>query len=165
MSELKQSDQWQTPARLFSILDQEFHFDHDLCASKYNFLCSSWSSDIELFLANYDNEPFHSYWMNPPYSRGNIEKCMEAAVKIFMKPATQYLVTLTRFDPSTRWYQQWVDGVATEVRMLSSRVKFVGASSAYNFPCCVAVYDKDYGPHVNPLGIFTEYLIWGDDYV
>lgn len=130
-------DTWCTPDSLFLPLHDEFTFEVDLCASEDNAKCDAWTADITRFVkSDFD---FASHWINPPYSRGNINECMAAVVNL--NNHGKHIVALTRFDPSARWFQQHVIDVAKEVRMLSSRVKFVGAPSAYNFPCCISIYD------------------------
>ena len=157
---LNQSDQWQTPDDLYKKLDDEFNFEVDLCATRDNKKTAVWSDDIQTQVIRGIFDEFQSFWMNPPYSRGNIELCMKWAIEQ-ANMSNGILVTLTRFDPSTDWFQTYVDGVADEVRMLARRVRFVGAPSAYNFPCCVAIYNDpgrrcDWGME----DFHTKYLIW-----
>jgi len=136
------NDEWATPQDLFDKLNKEFGFYTDLCANKDNNKCDLYTTDVEKYVSDSVTANTtgisHTYWMNPPYSRGNIDMCMEQAYKLSTRGHT--VVCLVRCDPSTQWFQKHVDGVAAEVRMLDSRVRFVGASSAYNFPCCVVVY-------------------------
>lgn len=159
MTDIIQSDQWETPDDLFAVLNEEFKFDMDLCAAYHNKKLDTYSNEIDVSvqdLLTFPDEKFKSFWMNPPYSRGNIEFCMDWATQLLTLPHFSWLVTLTRFDPTTDWFQTYVDGVALEVRMLARRVKFKGASSCYNFPCCVAVYDGPYKGAYRP----TDYYIW-----
>jgi len=153
------NDEWGTPDELFGRLNEEFNFNLDLCARPdgANAKCAEWSYDVKLFAHSLIPEahPQDVYWMNPPYSRGNINMCMEQAVKLARRDHT--VICLVRFDPSTQWFQKYVGGVASEVRMLDRRVKFMGAPSAYNFPCCVVVYDPDHFDLDAP----TTYNIWG----
>lgn len=158
---MNQSDQWETPNDLFQVLNDEFSFDFDLCASSKNHKVAAWSEDIYAFATGNKVKEYNSFWMNPPYSRGNIDFCMDYATKIAALDYCPFLVTLTRFDPSASWFQKYVDGVADEVRMLARRVKFVGAKDSYNFPCCVAIYNQpafrcDWGLE----DYQTKYLIW-----
>ena len=148
------NDEWRTPLDLFQKLDDEFSFDVDLCTNGENSLCSKYSTDVEMFLQKGEDKAGEVYWMNPPYSRGNIGKCMETAYHL---SENHTVVCLVRFDPSAKWFQKWVDDRATEVRMLDRRVKFQGADSAYNFPCCIVVYHA----RDNDQLIMTEYFIWG----
>jgi len=147
------NDEWETPQDLFDKLDGEFDFDVDLCTSSENSRCPVDIRDIWEFVDDSEfSDQFDGFWMNPPYSRGNIDMCMAQAVKLADRGKT--VVCLVRFDPSTQWFQKYVHGVATEVRMMDRRVKFRGADSAYNFPTCIVVYE-DTG-HGN-----TEYSLWG----
>jgi phage N-6-adenine-methyltransferase len=161
---LNQSDQWATPDDLFNKLDEEFQFEFDLCASRENHKCSAYSRDIETYVKFLDaTPPINSYWMNPPYSRGNIDHCMYWGTAVLrLSELFPTIVTLTRFDPSTEWFQAYIDGVADEVRMLARRVKFVGAPSAYNFPCCVAIYNQPERRVLHADGVtnVTNYNIW-----
>ena len=132
-------DTWRTPDDLFKVLDDEFNFEVDLCAGQANAKCNAWSEDIEAFIKTDIINDFQSYWINPPYSRGNIDLCMRSVVDL--NNQGKHIVSLTRFDPSAKWFKENVVDVAKEVRMLDTRVKFIGAPSAYNFPCCIAIYD------------------------
>jgi len=151
--ECEMNDEWETPPELFDKLDKEFGFEVDLCANHENTKCGMFTSDVTQFVET-DGQVIRVmdwYWMNPPYSRGNIDKCMKAAWDLAQMGKT--VVCLVRCDPSAKWFQKYVDGCATEVRLLKHRVKFVGAPSAYNFPCCVVVYEENVeGP--------TEYKLW-----
>ena len=53
-----------------------------------------------------------------------------------------YIVCLVRDDPTARWYKNWVDGKAFEVRRLKHRVRFVDADASYPFPCCIVIYNR-----------------------
>jgi len=149
--ECEMNDEWETPPELFDKLQQEFHMNVDLCASENNHKLQFYTDDVEAFIRDYYDSKYKRYWMNPPYSRKNIDKCMQAAWILAQRGDT--VVCLVRCDPSAKWFQNYVDGCATEVRMLKHRVKFVGAPSAYNFPCCVVVYEE------NVEGK-TEYKLW-----
>ena len=153
------NDEWATPQSLFSKLDEEFNFTVDLCTNidTGNSKCKGMVFDIESYVKNDIANESDVYWMNPPYSRGNIDMCMEQATTLLHRG--HVVVCLVRFDPSTKWFQRFVDGVASEVRMLDKRVRFIGAPSAYNFPCCVVIYDPDF----DPFEYVTNYSIWGED--
>ena len=142
------NDEWETPDDLYEKLNSEFGFQFDLCANKDNAKCGRWSGDV-LDTAIAESE-YSVFWMNPPYSRGNIHRCMDAALYLCGDGKT--VVCLVRLDPTTDWFLSCVDGYAKEVRMLARRVKFKGADNCYNFPCCVVVFDG--GRHD------TDYYIW-----
>jgi len=160
------NDEWETPQDLFDVLDKEFNFNLDVCATYKTHKC-------KMFFGQYHLEGFMdalqvswvkaNCWMNPPYSRGNIDKFMEKAYKESLYGAT--VVCLVRFDPSAKWFQKWVDDKASEVRMMARRVKFVGADYAYNFPTCIVVYRPEGTAARIPMepdnnGYGTYYTIW-----
>lgn len=115
------SDQYQTPQWLFDILNLHFNFTIDACANKCNTKCDlyldnaqdEWINDGVFFRnGGYavweDNFPdwHHSVFMNPPYSKGNIDKCMTQAWEF-----SKYMrvVCLVRCDPSTDWFNHPVE--------------------------------------------------------
>jgi len=145
------NDEWETQDDLYQVLNQEFGFQFDLCANEKNTKCAHWSEDVQDFAVCIGVRDYDVYWMNPPYSRKNINKCMAAAT--YMNGHGKTVVTLTRFDPTANWFKSCVDGIAQEVRMLDKRLRFKGAAASYPFPCCVSVYR---GRKYN-----TEYIMWG----
>lgn len=59
---------WETPQDLFNRLNDEFHFDIDVCAPPENAKCSKFFSPLDDGLS-------HDWqgvcWMNPPYGKKN----------------------------------------------------------------------------------------------
>lgn len=148
------SDLWETPTKLFTQLNQEFNFTLDLAANSSNYFTTGYLSDSL-------NKDWHTLegwlWLNPPYSRGNINNFMQKVSNEHLKGAN--IVTLTRLDPSTDWFKHYVDGVAKEVRMLGYRPKFTHpnhsqSGKGYNFPCAVSIFDSAVK---NPT---TKYIVW-----
>ena len=152
------NDLWETPDHLFKALNYEFEFDIDTCANEDTHKVDKWYGNtpegfIDALKVDWYQEGSteDTFWMNPPYSRGNIDLFMEKAYKESRKGAV--VVCLVRDDPSTNWYQKWVDGKAVEVRRLQHRVKFKGANNCYNFPICVVIYE--------PSDVeYTMYELW-----
>lgn len=63
-----ENEVWETPQELFNILNDEFHFDIDVCATAENAKCSKFFSPLDDGLS-------HDWqgvcWMNPPYGKKN----------------------------------------------------------------------------------------------
>ena len=117
-------DNWQTPKDLFDKLDLEFAFDFDVCADKSNyqtFVYFDEKIDALTISWNYKTEPA-VVWMNPPYSRGNIDKFCKKAYDESQKGCT--VVGLLPGDCSTKWFHEYVMR-ADEIRFLKRRVRFV----------------------------------------
>lgn len=75
-------------------------------------------------------------WLNPPYGR-TIGRWLAKARNEAEHGCL--VVALIPVDPSTRWWQQSVQGVA-DVHYLTSRVRFGGAESSPSFASAVAIY-------------------------
>jgi hypothetical protein len=94
---MSDSDNWRTPEWLFKELDEEFHFELDLCATYENRKCG-WHCEnylnTDLTEGNVD-----CAFMNPPYSNPKpfIEKAWEDSKHC-------KIVCLVKCDPSTKWW-------------------------------------------------------------
>lgn len=61
------TEEWATPQAFFDVLDSEFHFTLDVCATHENRKCTKYFNKSDDGLEkNWDNE---NVWMNPPYGR------------------------------------------------------------------------------------------------
>lgn len=71
-------DEWETPQLLFDILNKQYHFEFDCCATSNNKKCS-------LFTTSFENYPeiIYTAWMNPPFSKAY--KMFEHFVKVIHK--------------------------------------------------------------------------------
>jgi len=160
----KKGDEWGTPDDLFKVLHKEWSFNLDAACKGDNVRreCPhGWFIDRNLdaldrdWLVHGASKPYIA-WLNPPYSRGKIGKFMAKAYLESTKGTV--VVCLVRDDPSAKWYQNWVDGKATQVRRLKHRVKFKGAKSAYPFPVCVVIYTPEKSS--GKVTLDTDYILW-----
>jgi site-specific DNA-methyltransferase (adenine-specific) len=117
-------DNWQTPKDLFDKLDHEFNFDVDVACNDKNCLCDCGLTDSLNVLdwAMLPDYPNMIFWMNPPYSRGNIDKFCKKAYDESQKGCT--VVGLLPGDCSTKWFHEYVMR-ADEIRFLKRRVRFI----------------------------------------
>ena len=64
---IESRDEWETPQWLFNILDKQYIFTYDCCATDKNTKCDVWSNEDFL---DYDESFIHDiHWMNPPFSK------------------------------------------------------------------------------------------------
>lgn len=61
------SEMWETPQELFDILNDEFHFTVDVCATKDNAKCENFFTPE---MDGLKQEWTGACWCNPPYGRG-----------------------------------------------------------------------------------------------
>lgn len=126
------TDDWATPQDFFDKLNDEFHFDVDVCASDSNHKCEKYFTKEQDGL----NQPWHGFvWCNPPYGR-EIGKWVKAVAEhsgggVMLLPA--------RTD--TRWFHDYIYGKA-DIRFIRGRLKFGGSKNSAPFPSMIAIFKK-----------------------
>lgn len=107
-------DNYETPGALFEALDLLFDFGLDAFVSEDNKKCCRYYSEENSALTQdwYEQD---SVWMNPQYSRGLIYEYMAQAYRQSMMGLDRMIVTLVRDDPTTKWYEDFIDGKADQV--------------------------------------------------
>ncbi len=99
----KESDCWETPLWLFNELNNEFHFNIDLCASLDNHKCSTWFSDYFAHDLSLYSCRDASCFMNPPYSNP-----LPFVKKAYEDSKYCRIVCLLKCDTSTKtWDVFW----------------------------------------------------------
>lgn len=134
------SQEWETPPELFRELDKEFNFTLDSCATPTTAKCSKFYTKAQDGLSkDWSGE---TVFINPPYGRG-IDKWVLKAYQEYTKGATVVMLLPARTD--TKWFHNYIYGLATEIRFLKGRIKFlVNEEELYPapFPSMVVVYKK-----------------------
>ena len=74
-------DDWETPQWLFNLLDKQFDFTFDCCATKDNSKCLSYSDEFDKLEDTGDD--LDMCWINPPFSKAR--KMFEHFFKIVKK--------------------------------------------------------------------------------
>ena len=125
------TDDWSTPQALFDLLNDEFNFTLDVCASEQNHKCKKYYTEEDDGLKkNWRGV----CWMNPPYG-DVIQAWVEKAFQSALDGATVVCLVPARTD--TRWW--WDFCIHGEVRFLKGRLKFNDAGSA-PFPSALVVF-------------------------
>lgn len=129
-----ETDDWGTPQDLFDVLDAEFHFTLDVCASAKNAKCKRYFSRRDNGL---EQNWRGTCWMNPPYG-DEIPAWIEKAQKSAEAGATVVCLVPARVD--TAWW--WDFCRYGEIRFLRGRLKFGGSPNAAPFPSAVVVFPR-----------------------
>ena len=124
--------EWYTPDWLFKELDDEFHFDLDVCATPENAKCERYFSKEQDGLKQ---EWAGVCWMNPPYGK-EIGLWMKKAYDSAANGNTVVCLVPARTD--TSWFHEYA--IKGEVRFLRGRVKFGGAKHGAPFPSVVVIF-------------------------
>ena len=122
----------ETPQGLFDILNEEFHFELDVCATSENTKCKKYYSPAEDCLKQ---EWKGICWMNPPYGR-EIGKWMKKAYESALAGATVVCLVPARTDTAW-WFNCCAKG---EIRFIKGRLKFGGSKNAAPFPSANIVF-------------------------
>ena len=131
--------QWGTPQDLFDKLDAEFHFTLDVCASDGMQMCERYyNPQINGLIQEWGGAEI--CWMNPPYGKDIGAWVKKAA----LSPAITVALLPGRTD--TKWYQEWVQPYASEIRFINGRIRFKGAASSAPFPSIIAIYNTPRTP-------------------
>jgi site-specific DNA-methyltransferase (adenine-specific) len=125
------SDEWTTPQWLYDMLNQEFRFTLDPCATQENAKCEKFfTQEQDGLIQSWDDEVI---FCNPPYSKIKdwIQKGFESkAVSVFLIPA--------RTD--TKYFHAFCSR-AKEIRFIKGRLKFSNSKNSAPFPSCLVVFD------------------------
>lgn len=151
------SAEWRTPPDLFARLNRRFEFDYDAFASHENALCDGYSTSEGTFRKyGSGHRPWGSLgqhvganwfpqqdgltfgwknlrvFMNPPYTRGLIEQCVEKAFN--ERDNAAIIVALIPAATETRWFQRFIlphchiDWLPRRVRFIDPVTLQVGGS-------------------------------------
>ena len=129
------STEWETPDDLFNLLNNEFNFTLDVCATPANAKCARYFTPEQNGLAQ--SWAGETCWCNPPYGR-QIGLWVAKAHSESKRGATIVMLLPARTD--TAW---WHDHVmrSSEIRFIRGRLRFGGAKHGAPFPSCVVVFD------------------------
>ena len=163
--------EWGTPPELFALLHRRFQFDYDAFASHENALCPvystvdgtyqqrgpcrcsepEWCSDRER-RSSRDGLDFdwsgRRVFLNPPYSRGLIDRCVAKAYEERHRAAI--VVALLPANTETDWFQRYVLPHC-HIYYLPKRPHFIHP----NFKCSETCDHAQGRPAKNPKGAFV----------
>lgn len=133
------SHEWETPDDLFDILNKEFEFTLDVCATEKNAKVANYISPQQ---DAFSREFKGVCWMNPPYGRqiGNwIQRAYEQAYN-----GNCTIVCLVPARTDTQWW--WNYARHGEVRFIKGRLRFKGGDSGAPFPSAVIIFRRNHRP-------------------
>jgi site-specific DNA-methyltransferase (adenine-specific) len=137
------SEEWSTPPDFFRLLNEEFDFTLDPCATATNAKCKKFfTKQHNGLLQDWGTE---IVFCNPPYGKQMCAwacKCHDAA----LNGATVVMLAHSRTD--TRWFHDWVYQRAAEIRFVRGRLRFGDGKQSAPFPSLVAIFrpPKDITP-------------------
>lgn len=138
------TDLWATPQDLFDELNNEFHFDIDVCADESNHKCDKYYSKEQDGLKQIW---MGTVWCNPPYGR-EISKWVEKGYNSH-RLYNNCIVMLLHARTDTKWFHDYIYGKA-EIRFIRGRLRFTddngNAAGPAPFPSMVVIYNRETAP-------------------
>ena len=128
------TDLWETPQVLFDQLNNEFHFNLDVCALPENAKCAAYYTPEMNGLV----QPWYgNCWCNPPYGR-KIGEWVKRAHNHARERTKTVILLPARTD--TQWFHDYILNPKREIRFIRGRLKFGGSKNSAPFPSMVVVF-------------------------
>ena len=128
------SDEWATPQDVYDMLDKEFNFDLDPCATEENHKCEKYyTTETDGLLKEWGG---YRVFCNPPYS--NIAAWVEKAFRETRNDNT-LVVLLIPARTDTRYFHDFIYQ-RTEIRFIKGRLKFGDSKNSAPFPSMVVIF-------------------------
>ncbi len=125
------TDLWATPWAFFSTLNDEFHFEVDVCAIPENAKCDRFfTPDMDGLKQNWEGL---RCWCNPPYGR-EISSWVQKAAQ-----SNALTVMLLPARTDTKWFHDYIYNKA-EIRFVKGRLKFGNERNSAPFPSMVVIF-------------------------
>ena len=129
------SNEWATPAQTFNQLDEEFHFNLDLCSTHENAKCERHFTIKEDGLKQ--DWGGARVFCNPPYGReiGKwVKKCY------YESKNCEVVVMLIPARTDTAYFHDYIYHKAKEIRFIRGRLHFNDSKQGAPFPSMVVVF-------------------------
>lgn len=131
-----ETNEWATPQNVFDVLNDEFNFMLDPCATKEN-------AKTEKFFTIEDDglsqEWTETTFMNPPYGR-EIKKWVKKAYEESLKGTVVVCLIPARTD--TSYWHEYIFEKACEIRFVKGRIKFGDSEQGAPFPSAVVIFNE-----------------------
>jgi site-specific DNA-methyltransferase (adenine-specific) len=128
---------WETPQWLFDLLDDEYQFSLDPCATPENAKCWHYYTPKDNGLKRVWSG---NVWVNPPYD--SIVAWLERAVLQLKYKRIETIVFLIPARTDTKYWHKYVMKHACEIRFIEGRLRFVGAKGAAPFPSVIVIFNR-----------------------
>ena len=142
-------DEWGTPLWLWDLLRDQYQLVIDAACTPQNALTSLTMGADSLAVPWVSIFGKANFFLNPPFSRGNIDNFMKKAYEESQKGAT--VVCLVPAATDTGWWHKYAMK-AQEIRFIKGRVKYVGydldgnqINNSPTFASCAVIFKYEPG--------------------
>lgn len=133
----KDSDEWGTPQDFYDLLNFEYHFDLDPCASDDNHKCDKYFTIEDDGLKQ--DWSGHRVFVNPPYSKLKdwVKKCAEEAEK------GTFICMLIPARTDTKAFHEYIySNELADYELLKGRLKFGDSKNSAPFPSMLVFFNR-----------------------
>jgi len=128
-------DLWETPDHIFKPLNKMFHFTLDPCCTEETAKCKNYFTPVQDGLSfDWHN---NIVFVNPPYSRGNIDKWVAKCRK---ESSHSNIIALLPVSTSSDWFQKYCLG--NTIYWIDKRVRFKGAEYTAPFSSMIVHFNS-----------------------
>ncbi|MCK4328763.1 adenine methyltransferase [candidate division WOR-3 bacterium] len=138
------TNEWETPQWFFDMLNTEFHFTLDPCATEKNHKCNKYYTFKDSGLKHdWRND---IVFMNPPYG-GNTASWIKKALEESIKGATVVCLIVSSTDRS--YWHDYIFPFASQIRFIRGRLAFGNAKSTAPFASAIVIFsNKAFYPEI-----------------
>ena len=152
LNEKKTRDSWGTPSHIIEELTKEFGQLIDVTSIEGKCAPGTIMCDYDFMEKSPNTRAFENraVFMNPPYSRGNIYKAVEAGIKLSWE--AEVVILLIKVGTSTKYwdliwdYKRHEPKPGVEIRYFPKRVKFIAPEgikeSSPSIETCLVILRK-----------------------
>jgi site-specific DNA-methyltransferase (adenine-specific) len=131
------SAEWETPQKLYNMLDSIFHFTLDPCATSENSKCKKHFTREENGLKK--SWKGQTVFMNPPYGK-DIKKWIKKAYEESRSSNTTVVCLLPARTDTKYWHEYCMK--SKTIYFVKGRLKFGDATNSAPFPSAVVVFKR-----------------------
>ncbi len=133
------SSEWETPQKLYNMLDAIFHFTLDPCATPENSKCKKHFTKEENGLKK--SWKGQTVFMNPPYGR-DIKKWIKKAYEESRNSNTTVVCLLPARTDTKYWHEYCMR--SQRIYFVKGRLKFGDATNSAPFPSAIVVFKRSW---------------------
>jgi site-specific DNA-methyltransferase (adenine-specific) len=133
------SAEWETPQKLYDMLDSIFHFTLDPCATAENSKCRKHFTKEENGLKK--SWKGQTVFMNPPYGK-DIKKWIKKAYEESRNSNTTVVCLLPARTDTKYWHNYCMK--SQRIYFVKGRLKFGDATNSAPFPSAVVVFKRSW---------------------
>ncbi len=149
---IEERDDWETPKELFDLLNEQYEFNFDCCASEKNKKCDFWHDNFKKVGTEEAGLSDNSIaWMNPPFSKA------DAMFRHFFEVIKRGICIYRCDNLETKIWQDIILKHATWVFIPKGRISYEGkVGKGSRFPSALIGFNINEPNGLDGTTLFTQ---------